>query len=111
MRPTAAALCAALLITLTGCTKTSPAPAATEAAPAATLSHAQVTKQCIDAVAARPAEPSSGEVPSEPTPAPCAPLTDGEYLDAYLRGIRQANEAGRDELQRQLDEARRNHVQ
>lgn len=111
MRPTAIALCAALLVTLTGCTKTNPAPAATEAAPAATLSHAQVTRQCIDAVAALPAEPSSGEVPSEPVPLDCLPLSDSEYLDAYMRGIRQANQANRDELQRRIDEARRNDDQ
>ncbi|MEW2578384.1 hypothetical protein [Streptomyces syringium] len=110
MRPTVAALCAALLITLTGCTKTNPAPAATEAAPAATLSHAQVTKQCIDAVAARSAE-QTGETQFEPVPLDCLPLSDSEYLDAYMRGIRQANQANRDELQRRIDEARRNDEQ
>jgi predicted component of type VI protein secretion system len=51
---------------------------------------AQVTADCVDAVAER-AKESEGEVPFDPTPAPCAPLSDSEYLDAYYDGLAQAN--------------------
>ncbi|MFD7237710.1 hypothetical protein ACFWAT_20700 [Streptomyces syringium] len=101
---TTAAICAVALATLTGCTEKRPAPAATDAAPAHTLSRAQVGQQCVDAIANR-ATKQTGNMPFEPAPHACLPLSDSEYLDAYMRGLRQHNQAGRDELQRQLDEA------
>lgn len=61
---------------------------------------------CVDAVAARAPGPD-GSVPFEPAPAPCAGLSDDEYLDAYWDGIAQGNQAGRDELQKRSDEAAR----
>ena len=106
MRRTATAVTAALLLTLTGCSSGDAEPAktvtATTTAPPQ-LSKAEQTRQCVDAVA-DVAAAASGEVPSEPTPAPCASLNDSEYLDAYMDGISQANRAALD--QRQLDRDR-----
>ena len=106
----AAATAAALLLAAgaTACSSSdSPEPtrtAQTTVTAPAPLSKAEQTQQCVDAVASlTPNE--AGEVPSEPTPAPCAPLTDSEYLDAYMDGIAQSNKAGQDELQRKIDEA------
>ncbi|SPE64091.1 hypothetical protein SNS2_5418 [Streptomyces netropsis] len=107
---TIAAICAAVLAPLTGCTENRLTPAATDAAPAHTLSHAQVTQQCIDAVATRATE-QAGDTPFEPALHACLSLSDSEYLDAYMRGLRQQSQAGRDELQRQLDAARSNDTQ
>jgi hypothetical protein len=68
------------------------------------LSKEEVTRQCVDALTERAME-SEGEVPFDPTPAPCAPLGDSEYLDAYMDGISEANRAGLEERQRERDEA------
>jgi hypothetical protein len=57
----------------------------------------------MDAVA-EIAKQSAGEVPSEPTPTPCAPLSDSEYLDAYMDGIMQSNRDALEERQRRRDE-------
>ena len=79
---------------LTACTTSDPAPApdkpaATTAAP--TLDQAQLTQQCVDAVAELPVD-ANGSVPSEPVPAECTALSDSDYLDAYMDGINQANQ-------------------
>jgi hypothetical protein len=100
---------AAVLLTavLTGCSGSGAEPAeSTVSAPTSigpSLDKAQVTQACVDAVA-EIARQSAGEVPSEPTPAPCAPLSDSEYLKAYMDGIFAANRDVLDERQRQRDE-------
>lgn len=110
-RHLAAAITATLLlITLTGCSGSGDAePTKTVTATTATspkLSKAEMTLQCVDAVDVVADLPSTdGEVQFEPTPAPCASLSDSEYLDAYMDGIAQHNKAGQDDLQRQIDEA------
>ncbi|MEU7240310.1 hypothetical protein [Streptomyces sparsogenes] len=83
-----------------------PAPRTTVATTPAkpTLSKVEVAKQCAAAIAKRPAD-DAGEIPSEPTPEPCKPLSDSEYLDAYMDGIHQANEAAQDEFQQKIDGA------
>ncbi|MEV7871493.1 hypothetical protein AB0P17_36585 [Streptomyces sp. NPDC088124] len=102
-----------LLVTLTGCSGDSdPAPTetatatATSTAPA--LSKAEITQQCIDAVAAvisqRPAD-FDPEADTDPQPAECDALSETDYLDAYMDGLQQSNQDGRDALQRQIDEA------
>ncbi|NGO73531.1 hypothetical protein [Streptomyces boncukensis] len=104
---------AVLLAAGTACSSSdSPEPAASTSTPTdettsapAKVSKSETIRRCTNAVADRAADTSSGEVHSEPTPKPCAGLPDSEYLDAYMDGIRQANQAGRDELERQLDDA------
>jgi hypothetical protein len=97
----AAGLLAAGLL-LTGCSSGSggtdkPTPAATITSAAPTLSHADLIQACVDAVAGVPAD-DDGSVPSEPRPGPCTGLPEDEYLDAYMDGIQQSNQAGRDGL-------------
>lgn len=77
-----------------------------EAGKSAIESSADGVQACVDAVATRAPGPD-GSVPFEPTPTPCTDLPDDEYLDAYMDGIAQGNQAGRDELQKQIDEAAR----
>lgn len=105
---TTLAVTGALLLALTGCTSSRDAKpvetvtATTTASPS--VDKARVTQACMDAVAEIPAD-ESGEVPSEPTPAACAPLSDSEYLDAYMDGIIQGNREGIAERERQASEA------
>lgn len=103
-----AAVAAALLLALAGCgSSDAPKPAetvkTTVTAPAP-LSKAEQTKQCVDAVAAS----ANGEVPSEPKPSPCSSLTEGEYLDAYMDGIHQANGAALEQRRLDRDKAAEN---
>jgi hypothetical protein len=58
---------------------------------------AQLIEDCTDAVARRAPGPD-GRVASEPRPDGCELLTDEEYLDAYLAGIRRSNEAARNAI-------------
>lgn len=93
-RPIAAA--ALLLAALTACSSSSgdpkPVPTVTVTA-SPSLSKEQAAKACVDALTERAME-SQGEVPFDPTPAPCAPLSDSEYLDAYYDGLSEANRRG-----------------
>lgn len=77
--------------TVTATTTVSPSP-----------DKAQVTQACVEATTER-AKAAAGEVPFDPTPAPCAPLSDSEYLDAYMDGISEANRSGLEERQRERD--------
>lgn len=105
----AAAAVAALL--LVGCSssdngkdkpgKTPATTAATTKTPA--LSKAEVTRRCVNAIADRAAN-ANGEVPSQPIPESCRPLSDDEYLDAYMEGIHQANHDVQDKLKGCLDD-------
>lgn len=98
----ATAITAAALLALAACNSDSdpkppratrtPSAATTEPAP----SKAEMTAQCTAAVAALPPGPDG--VPFTPTPPPCAGLSDHEYLNAYMDGIAQANQNGRDAL-------------
>ncbi|MFJ3950353.1 hypothetical protein ACIPXV_09810 [Streptomyces libani] len=103
MRIRAAAVGVVLLAGLaTGCSAAGEAaPSKSPKLPVASpsLSKAEVTEQCIDAVAAQ----ANGD---EDKPEECAPLSDSEYLDANFKGVQQHNEDGQDELQRQIEEAR-----
>lgn len=97
MHRTTVAVSAALILGgLASCTSSSePAPATTKTVTTTPkFSKAEITQQCVDAVAQRATTDESGEVASEPTPAPCAPLSDSEYLDAYMDGIHQINQTG-----------------
>jgi len=103
MRIRAAAVGVVLLAGLAaGCSAGGEAtPAKSPKSPSASpsLSKAEVTQQCIDAVAAQTGE-------DEGKPQECEPLSDSEYLDANFKGIQQHNKAGQEELQRQIEEAR-----
>lgn len=79
-------------------------PAAVTASATPTVDEATARQACVDAVAAIPAD-ANGEVPSEPVPDACASLDEDAYLDAYMDGIEQANQAGRDALQDLIDDA------
>jgi hypothetical protein len=79
-------------------------PASTSATPTPTVDAAAARQACVDAVAAIPAG-DNGEVPSEPVPDDCKALSDSEYLAAYMDGIEQSNQNGRDALQDLIDEA------
>ncbi|MEV4974435.1 hypothetical protein [Streptomyces scopuliridis] len=104
---------ALLLVTLTGCSSGSdPAPTetvtATTTPTAPALSQAEITQQCIDAVAAAISQRSADFDPktdTDPQPTECDGLSETDYLDAYMDGLQQSNQAGRDELQRQIEEA------
>jgi hypothetical protein len=94
----AAALLAALILPLTACSgsekadppaASTPAPATSSAAP----SRADLIALCADAIAA-------GKDEGDGAPE-CTDLSLDDYNDA----LHQANQAGRDALQKQLDEA------
>ncbi|RLV66341.1 hypothetical protein STAN_1862 [Streptomyces sp. CBMAI 2042] len=105
MRTRTATTVILLLAALTGCSAESgtPEPAATTSA-APTADKAATVQACVDAVAGLPAG-EDGSVPSEPVPAECAGLSDGEYLDAYMDGIEQSNKQGQQDLQDLIDGA------
>jgi hypothetical protein len=114
-RLTAAAIAAGILLTLTACT-TEPEPDATvppspTAAATRTADAAELTRECVDAVAAtigaRP-EDFDPENDSDPKPAACNALPEDEYLDAYMDGLSQSNRAALEERQRERDEAAEN---
>lgn len=112
---TRTATCAALLalaFLTAGCsndnTTDQPSSAqSTTAAATPTVDQAAARQACVDAVAAIPVD-ENGEVPSEPIPDECAELSEGDYLDAYMDGIQQSNQDGRDALQDLIDEASEN---
>ncbi|MFE3387344.1 hypothetical protein [Streptomyces anulatus] len=97
-----------LTATLTACASTPEPnrPAPTNSAP--TLSKAEITEQCVDAVAVmlseRPAD-FDPETDSDPKPAECNAVPEDEYLDAYMDGISQANREGIADLEQQIEDA------
>lgn len=105
-----AAACAALLAlaALTGCSSTDSTNKPSTPTPTPTVTHtvdqAAARQACADAVAALPAD-TNGQVPSEPVPDECKTLSDSDYLDAYMDGIQQSNQEGRDALQDLIDQA------
>jgi len=101
----------ALALATAGCSSNStddkpskPTTAAASSTP--TIDQAAARQACVDAVAAIPAD-DNGEVPSEPIPDECASLSQADYLDAYMDGIEQSNQEGRDALQDLIDKASR----
>lgn len=102
----AAAAITAALLALTACSspQAKPAPAPTVTVTATpSLSQAQHRALCVDAVA--DLEPNAnGEIPSEPVPTECQPLSERDYIDAYMRGILQRNQENIDELNRRASE-------
>ncbi|MFD5370810.1 hypothetical protein [Streptomyces sp. NPDC127103] len=115
-RHTTAALAAAsLLLALTACGTADNPPASpsdkggTEASTAApALSAAEQRKACVDAwaatIGARPTD-FNAETDTDPTPDACAGIPESDSLDAYMDGLMQSNKAGRDELQKAIDDA------
>lgn len=98
-----------LLATLTSCSGEKPAPVETVTATATPrLSKAEITAQCVDAVAkvidARP-DTFDPDTDQDPKPEECNSLSDSEYLDAYMDGLSQRNRDAIDEMQRKIDEA------
>lgn len=99
-----------LLATLTSCSSGgSPSPVRTVTASATpTLSKADITAQCVDAVAevidTRP-DTFDPDTDQDPKPTECNSLSDSEYLDAYMDGLSQRNRDAIDEMQRKIDEA------
>ncbi|PAU46590.1 hypothetical protein CK936_23350 [Streptomyces albireticuli] len=94
---------------LTGCStaNTASSPAPTVTSPQPTPSSTDTLERCTKAVdilvdverhAATPSTDGS-------RPPACTGLSENAYLDIYLSSVRRANEEGRDELQRQIDEA------
>jgi hypothetical protein len=79
-------------------------PTTAAASPTPTVDEATARQACVDAVAGIAAD-ASGEVPSEPVPDECSSLSQADYLDAYMDGIEQSNQAGRDALQDLIDAA------
>lgn len=109
MRTRTAATAILLAATLTACSSSDPAPekpAATSSAPE--LSKAETLAQCVDAVAAmlseRPAD-FDPETDSDPKPAECDAVPEGEYLDAYMDGLSQHNQEGIADLEQQIEDA------
>lgn len=112
-RTTAATVAAGLLLaTLTACggnsTEDKPATPATTAAATPTLNAAEVTQQCVDAVAETLNNRSADfdpETDSDPKPPECDTLTEDQYLDAYYDGLSQRNKAAQQDFQDLIDEA------
>ena len=100
-----------LALTLTACSSSEepatnkPTPATTTAAPTTTapVDTAAATAACIEAVRQSLKDIPDGQ--DLERPAECEPLDDSAYLEAYMKGLQQRNQDGRDELQRQIDEA------
>ncbi|MFI0768600.1 hypothetical protein ACH4TQ_27490 [Streptomyces sp. NPDC021218] len=110
IRTTAAAVITAGLL-LTGCSSSDDGndkpskPTATTAAPTKTpLSKAESARHCITALVDQAAEAPSGEVGTV-RPKACTQMDDSEYADAVLDATQQANQAGRDQLQDEIDKA------
>uniref|UniRef100_A0AAU2K1M6 Secreted protein n=1 Tax=Streptomyces sp. NBC_00049 TaxID=2903617 RepID=A0AAU2K1M6_9ACTN len=111
MRTTTRTLTATLILAaaLAGCSSNSPdskpAPATSSASPAPAPSRAlaDVTRDCTTAVADRVAA-APGSADMEPRPPACAPLSDGEYATAFIKGLQQSNKAARDRMQKEIDE-------
>ncbi|MET7763004.1 hypothetical protein ABZS86_03405 [Streptomyces sp. NPDC005355] len=107
---TNAAAVVATTLLLTGCStsdgRDKPTPAgASASATEAALSKAEIIRRCVDAIADRAAATKGGAVRSEPVPKPCVPLSDADYLDAYLEGLHQATRAAQDQSQDGVDKA------
>jgi hypothetical protein len=64
----------------------------------------EITKDVVGTIARRPPDEDGG-VPFEPKPDGAELISEEDYLDAYMAGIRKGNQAGRDRIQRQLDAA------
>lgn len=115
-RFTAAAITTAVLLALVGCSSdgsdAKPSPTKTvTVTPTPALSKAEVTQQCIDAVAVvidqRPPD-FDPETEEDPQPTECDSLTDSEYLDAYMDGVSQRNLDAIQEREDQREEAAEN---
>jgi hypothetical protein len=109
IRRAAAAALLTLALGATGCSgqaddakPSEPTTAAASRTP--TVDAAAARQACVDAVAGIAAD-ANGEVPSEPVPDECASLSQSDYLKAYMDGIEQSNQEGRDALQDLIDEA------
>ncbi|MEV8354635.1 hypothetical protein ACFVTT_38605 [Streptomyces niveus] len=110
MRTThAAAITAALLLALTGCSGDSePTPAKTvTVTKTPELSAEEARAACVDAwadtISSRPADwdPETGD---DPEPAACAGLPEDDWTDRYMDGLHQSNKANIDRLDDCLDD-------
>lgn len=108
IRTTAAAATITAALLLTGCSssddgndKPTHATTAPTTAPAK-LSKAEVTQRCITALVDQAVDDLSSEVGAT-RPEECAQLDDSEYANAILDATQQANQAGRDQLQDDVD--------
>ena len=115
LNPITATASLLLTLTLTACgsneepaTDKPTATATTSAAattPAATAADKQACVEAIaNAITNRPND-FDPENDSDPKPTECAAIAENDYLDTYMEGLRLSNQRGRDELQRQIDEA------
>ncbi|MEU0667174.1 hypothetical protein ABZ508_02645 [Streptomyces lavendulocolor] len=95
-----------LLLALTACSsgQDAPPPTTTPSSAPPSLSADDIAQQCADALYQR-VQATQGEVPSEPRPPECAPLSDAEYLDAYMASLEVANDASLDERQDEREDA------
>ncbi|MEV3946987.1 hypothetical protein AB0K57_04895 [Streptomyces halstedii] len=105
-RTTTAALGAALLLALTGCSSdeaTDPKPAATTA-PANPTPSADVAQACSDAVYE---QLTNGEQlgADQPKPPACEALANDEYLDTLLAVTQQLSKNARDQLEQDIEDA------
>ncbi|AGP52540.1 hypothetical protein [Streptomyces rapamycinicus] len=95
-RTVQAAAVLAITLLLTGCSTGGDASdKSTPTGTPAAAEKARVTRACVDAIADRAAAHKGGAVRSHPVPAPCARLSDADYLDAYMKGLEQAHRAAK----------------
>ncbi|MET8014041.1 hypothetical protein ABZU86_32545 [Streptomyces sp. NPDC005271] len=106
----AAAVVATTTLLLTGCSAVGGSndkrvpPGAPASAVEAGLSKAEITQRCVDAIVERAAATRGGAVRSSPVPKPCTPLSDDEYLDAYMDGLHEAQKDAREKLDDRTEE-------
>jgi len=108
-QPIAAMLLLAALTACSGGGDTEPVKTATvTATKTPTLSAEEARAACVDAwadsIGARP-DDFDPETDSDPEPAECAGLPEGEWMDRYMEGLSISNQRGLEERQRELDEA------
>lgn len=101
-------IAAAALVGCSGSDESKPEPSKpTHSAAAPTtepaLSKAEIGRRCANAIADQLANEADSD--DDNRPAECETLSDSEYADAAFKGTQQANQAARDELQEQIDEA------
>jgi hypothetical protein len=105
-RTTACAALLALAALTTGCSSQSSDEPDKPTSTTATATATPAADSAADRQACVDASKAAVEADNDDTkPAECEGLTESDYLDAYMDGLEQHNQEGRDALQDAIDEA------